>query len=476
MILPSNLLVLVCMLLGRRSHYLLSKLPPVAPALGSSQTPHYRNMPYRKASSCSSSSGGGDIAGAERVFAIQPRIDGASLVHCPIEKYEEQLSDKLVILRALLQPHYTGEVDVFRSQPSHYRMRANFNVWRDDKRSDDPSGLFYAMWNEEKKPVEIKSFPRGCTKINELMDQLFQQLKADSSGLLAKGLFEVRFVATTSGEAVVVLIYRQPLVDEWRSAASTAAAAMGANIVGRSRKLKVVVGCKGGASTCSDGDEAVDDNSAEIIEECLSISSTDKYYLYQTEGAFSQPNAKVCEQMINWCLRHTEKSHEHDLLELYCGGGTFTMALSVNFNKVIATEVSKQSVQLASMAIKKNKIGNVQIAKMSAEEFSEAYTGTRRFQRLEDAGIDFRQANIRTVFVDPPRAGIDAKTCQLLCSFDRIVYVSCNPETLARDLAIMADTHEVVAAAAFDQFPYTHHLECGAIIKRRRTKRKAEDV
>lgn len=429
-------------------------------------------MPYRKTSS---SSGGDAAVTEERAFTIQPRIDGSSLVHCPVEKYEDQLGEKLAILKTLLQPYYSGDVDVFKSQPLHYRMRANFNVWRDDRRSDDPSGMFYAMWNEDKKPVEIKSFPRGCERINELMQQLFEQLAADATGLLAKGLFEVRFVAATTGQAVVVMIYRQPLVDEWRPVAAAAAAAMSANIVGRSRKLKVVVGCKGGESVGSVDD---DDNSssAEIIEECLRIESRDHYYLYQTEGAFSQPNAKVCEQMINWCLRHTADSHDQDLLELYCGGGTFTLALAGNFNKVIATEVSKQSVQLATMAIKKNNVSNVQIAKLSAEEFSEAFTGTRRFQRLLDAGIDFSKANIRTVFVDPPRAGIDAETCRLLCSFERVVYVSCNPETLARDLAVFAATHDVVAAAAFDQFPYTHHLECGAVIQKRGSKRKADGL
>jgi hypothetical protein len=68
------------------------------------------------------------------------------------------------------------------------------------------------------------------------------------------------------------------------------------------------------------------------------------------------------------------------------------------------------------------------------------------------------------VLVDPPRAGLDAATCELLCRFDKIVYISCNPETLARDVAVMGATHTVEKFAAFDQFPYTHHLEGGVLL------------
>ena len=72
--------------------------------------------------------------------------------------------------------------------------------------------------------------------------------------------------------------------------------------------------------------------------------------------------------------------------------------------------------------------------------------------------------------MDPPRAGLDTATCNLLCRFDKIVYISCNPETLARDVAIMSTTHSVEKVAAFDQFPYTHHLEGGVLlIKKEKT-------
>ena len=71
------------------------------------------------------------------------------------------------------------------------------------------------------------------------------------------------------------------------------------------------------------------------------------------------------------------------------------------------------------------------------------------------------------MLVDPPRAGLDTLTCQLISQFDKIVYISCNPTTLARDLKLLGATHDAVRLAAFDQFPYSHHLESGVILRRK---------
>jgi tRNA (uracil-5-)-methyltransferase len=280
------------------------------------------------------------------------------------------------------------------------------------------------------------------------MKQLKVELLKDP--VLYETLFEVRFVTSQIGQAVIVLIYRRPLTEQWSAAALELSARLnGAKIVGRSRKVKLAP-------------------AGETIEEVLTADGRPLRY-FQMEGAFSQPNAKVCEKMLEWALDCT-KGPEHkqqDLLELYCGGGTFTAAMSFNFRKVLATEISKASVDLAHQCFAANGIENIKIARLSSEEFTEAFNGTKEFQRLKEAGISFSSYDLQTVLVDPPRAGLDLATCQLLCRFNKIVYISCNPETLARDIGIMQGTHEIVRLAAFDQFPYTHHLESGALLVRR---------
>jgi tRNA (uracil-5-)-methyltransferase len=348
-------------------------------------------------------------------------------------------------------------------------MRANFNVWRDQPKDDTAEGMYYAMFDKEqvdedaKKsknargvPCEVKHYPHGTKKINTLMTQWLEALKEHP--ILCVSLFEARFLTTQTDDAVIVVCYKKPLTADWQVAADAVAAKLQVKIVGRSRKLKLVAG--GG----------------ETVEEVLNVHGRSIKY-YQQEGAFSQPNAQVCEKMLEWSMDATANSGDSDLLELYCGGGTFTAALAANFRRVLATEMSKASVELAHKAFTANHIDNIKIARLSSEEFTEAWEGKRPFVRLADAGIKFDEYTFSTVFVDPPRAGMDALTCALCARFDKIVYISCNPVTLARDLKLLGETHDAVRTACFDQFPYSHHLESGVVLVKRAVvgdKRKAE--
>ena len=72
-----------------------------------------------------------------------------------------------------------------------------------------------------------------------------------------------------------------------------------------------------------------------------------------------------------------------------------------------------------------------------------------------------------TVLVDPPRAGLDDGTVQLVSRFNDILYISCNPETLAQNLQVLIQSHDIVKLAVFDQFPYTHHIETGVWLRKR---------
>ena len=152
------------------------------------------------------------------------------------------------------------------------------------------------------------------------------------------------------------------------------------------------------------------------------------------------------------------------MLELYCGNGNFSIALSEFYNRVLATEISKTSVYSAQYNIAANKVENLTVVKMAAEEISQAMAGTREFFRMKD--VDLSAYDFQTIFVDPPRSGLDDLTRKMVTEFDRIIYISCNPETLAYDLQSITQTHEIVETALFDQFPYSHHIESGVMLKR----------
>ena len=120
----------------------------------------------------------------------------------------------------------------------------------------------------------------------------------------------------------------------------------------------------------------------------------------------------------------------------------------------------------AQWNIEKNNSDNIQVARLSAEEFTQAYNAERDFRRLEQANINIQSNDFDTVFVDPPRAGIDDDTLKLLQGFERIIYISCNPDTLHDNLKTLAQTHKISKFAMFDQFPYTHHVESGVLLEK----------
>ena len=168
--------------------------------------------------------------------------------------------------------------------------------------------------------------------------------------------------------------------------------------------------------------------------------------------------------MLEWAINCTQNS-QGDLLELYCGNGNFSIALAQNFRKVLATEVAKPSVAAAQFNISANRVNNLQIVRMSAEEFTQAINGVRKFNRLN--GIDLQSYECHTIFVDPPRAGLDPDTLRLVQNYDRILYISCNPHTLCDNLQTLSQTHYIERAALFDQFPYTEHMESGVWLIRK---------
>ena len=92
-------------------------------------------------------------------------------------------------------------------------------------------------------------------------------------------------------------------------------------------------------------------------------------------------------------------------------------------------------------------------------------SGGREYRRMQ--GVDLASYRFSTLFVDPPRMGLDDATVDMARRFQNILYISCNPSTLHANVAALQATHEIRAAAVFDQFPYTSHLECGLLLSRR---------
>jgi tRNA (uracil-5-)-methyltransferase len=356
------------------------------------------------------------------------------------KSYEEQLNFKLQREKERFSDFTTMDFDIIRSDKKAFRNRAEFRIWW-DKDENGNEILSYAMNDFNKNILKIDSCQIVSPQIQEIMPKLLSLLMSDLT--LSYKLFAVEFLGSTTNDMLVTLIYHKKLDDNWNELAKTIEEKLNIKVMGRSRKQKIVL-------------------SSESINETLTINNQNFKFAYQ-EGGFTQPNTNVNIQMIEWVLNNIETS-SNDLCELYCGGGNFTIPLSTKFNKVLATEISKTSIKSALKNCELNNINKIGFIRMSAEEFVQGLQEVRTFNRLKD--VNLKDYNFDTIFMDPPRSGLDDTTRALAKDFEQIIYISCNPETLHRDLKELTNTHEIVRFALFDQFAYTNHIESGIILNK----------
>ena len=326
------------------------------------------------------------------------------------------------------------------SPPTAFRLRTEFRLWH---QQDD---LFYAMFDpaDPKTPLRVDSFPIAGQRIQAAMPLLREALLP--SPILRRKLFQVEFLSTLSGDLLISLIYHRRLDADWEVAARELELQLDAHIIGRARKQKLVL-------------------SRDYVDEVLPLAQGD-YRYRQYEQSFTQPNGAVNCRMIDWACEQAV-GLGGDMLELYCGNGNFTLPLARHFDRVLATEVAKRSIEAALHNRGANGVRNLELARLSAEEMASALSGEREFRRLQALEHGLDDYRFSTIFVDPPRAGLDAATTELVSRFDNVLYISCNPETLAANLQNLYDSHRVEAFALFDQFPYTAHMECGVRLARR---------
>ena len=264
-------------------------------------------------------------------------------------------------------------------------------------------GDFYHIMFDQttKQRYRIDEFPIAGELINRMMKSLPALLKEQE--VLHQKLFQIDYLSTLSNQIIVSLLYHKPLLDEWQRAAKN----LKEKLTALGFDLQII-GRASKQKICLERDYA---------DEILSVAG--RNYVYrQVENSFTQPNAAVNCKMLEWAIDCT-----------------------------------------------KNSEGDLQIIRMSAEEFTQVINGVREFNRLK--GIDLKSYECNTIFVDPPRAGLDSETVKLVRNYDRILYISCNPRTLCDNLVELSKTHRIERAALFDQFPYTDHMESGVWLIRK---------
>ena len=172
-------------------------------------------------------------------------------------------------------------------------------------------------------------------------------------------------------------------------------------------------------------------------------------------NAFLQTNTEMAERLYSLAREYAGLTGSETVYDLYCGTGTIGLALAKDALSVWGVEISEESVACALENAELNGIGNA------------AFFAGNVGQSLEE--LEERAGKPDVVLVDPPRAGLAGKALKRLgrLGAQRIVYVSCNPTTLASDVKVLRaeNGYELIRARPVDMFPHTQHVETVSLLE-----------
>ena len=170
-------------------------------------------------------------------------------------------------------------------------------------------------------------------------------------------------------------------------------------------------------------------------------------------NSFYQVNPIQTEKLYNLAIEGAKLKKDDILCDLYCGIGTIGIFASKYVKKVYGVEIVEEAIKDAKQNAEINNVDNIEFIQGDVEV---------AFNKMIDSGVKPSVA-----IVDPPRKGLDSKTVQNLCNLklDRLVYVSCNPATLMRDLQVLEDAYKIDSITPVDNFCYSSHIECVAVLE-----------
>ena len=164
--------------------------------------------------------------------------------------------------------------------------------------------------------------------------------------------------------------------------------------------------------------------------------------------SFFQTNTIQTEKLYSKVMEMAHLTGNEIVYDLYCGTGTITNFIAQNAKKAIGIESIKEAIDDARENAKLNRIDN-------------SFFVVGDIKDVLDENFISTHGRPDVIVTDPPRAGMHKDVVQAILKLSpaRIVYVSCNPATQARDLAFMTDNYTIKEVQPFDMFPHTHHLE-----------------
>ena len=327
-------------------------------------------------------------------------------------------------------------------EPFRYRNKAQFPI---QKINGSPAIGFYKKKSHDIIPTN------KCIIQHDINDKIIQIIKTyinaydvsiydekTHTGVLRHLVTKIGF---TTGEVMVVLVAngkKLPYLNELASVLEENIPGFKTLVVNVNReKTNVILGKE---NRVIYGEGKINDYIGDLVFEISPLS-------------FFQVNPVQTEVLYNKALEYAELKENDTVFDIYCGIGTISLFLAQKATKVYGIEIVEAAIEDAKINAKLNKLDNTEFYAGKAEEV---------VPKMYKEG---KTANV--VVVDPPRKGCDDKVLDTIVSMspDRVVYVSCNSSTLARDLAYLDERgYKCIEIQPVDMFPHTMHVECVAKI------------
>ena len=368
---------------------------------------------------------------------------------CQIQEldYKKQLEIKTnevkqVISRIGKLENVTIYDTIGMEEPFRYRNKAQFPI---QKINGAPAIGFYKKKSHDIIPTN------KCIIQHDINDKIIQIIKTyinaydvsiydekTHTGVLRHLVTKIGF---TTGEVMVVLVAngkKLPYLNELASVLEENIPGFKTLVVNVNReKTNVILGKE---NRVIYGEGKINDYIGDLVFEISPLS-------------FFQVNPVQTEVLYNKALEYAELKENDTVFDIYCGIGTISLFLAQKATKVYGIEIVEAAIEDAKINARLNKLDNTEFYAGKAEEV---------VPKMYKEG---KTANV--VVVDPPRKGCDDKVLDTIVSMapDRVVYVSCNPSTLARDLAYLDERgYKCIEIQPVDMFPHTMHVECVAKI------------
>ena len=373
------------------------------------------------------------------------RCGGCNLRHV---KYEETLKMKQNAVQSLVNKTLKNKLQVKETvgmeNPLHYRNKAQYPIGI-NKKGEPVIGVFA---NRTHEVIPIDDCLIQNKKSEEIAKFIVEFIKEKNISIydekIGKGLVRhiVTKVGIKTGEIMCVIVINGHKITNENELVE--------NLKTRYPEIKAIVKNINIKNTnVILGQENINLYGNGYIEDILG-----EYKFKISPLSFYQVNPVQAEKLYNLGVSMAEITKNDVVFDLYCGIGTISLFMSKFAKKVYGIEIVEEAVKMAKENAESNNVSN-----------TEFFAGD--VEIVLDDLINNKGIKADVVMFDPPRKGLDKKSIDNILNIrpKKIVYISCNPATLIRDLADFENEYDIKTIIPVDMFPYTSHVECVSVLK-----------